>query len=216
MKTPQEIKVLLAEDDYLAGEMIKGILNEIGYTVVGRAIDGVQAVEMATQLTGTSTQPDVILMDIEMPQMDGIEATRLIQERCPTPVVILTAYETSELVTLAGRVGAGAYMLKPPNPKEIERTIFIAIARFDDMMAWRRLNAELQARNEELQAALAQIKTLRGLLPICASCKKIRDDEGYWQDVAVYVRDHTEAEFSHGLCPDCAKELFPGYYEDKE
>ncbi len=66
----------------------------------------------------------------------------------------------------------------------------------------------------ELQEALDNIKTLKGLIPICANCKKIRDDEGYWQDVAVYVRDHSEAEFSHGLCPDCVKELYSDFYED--
>ena len=84
------------------------------------------------------------------------------------------------------------------------------------MIELRRLNAELQARNEELQAALGQVKILSGLLPICAHCKKIRDDEGYWQDVAIYIRDHSEAEFSHGLCPDCAQELFPEFYKGEE
>jgi PAS domain S-box-containing protein len=59
-----------------------------------------------------------------------------------------------------------------------------------------------------LQDALSQVKQLSGLLPICASCKKIRDDQGYWQDVAVYIRDHSEAEFSHGMCPDCAQDLY--------
>ncbi len=64
-------------------------------------------------------------------------------------------------------------------------------------------------KNVELQAALEQVKQLSGLLPICANCKKIRDDTGYWQDVAVYIRDHSEAEFSHGICPDCMEELYP-------
>jgi PAS domain S-box-containing protein len=68
---------------------------------------------------------------------------------------------------------------------------------------------------DELQEALAKIKTLRGLIPICASCKKIRDDQGFWQQVEVYVRDHSEAEFSHGLCPDCAIRLYPEIYGDE-
>ena len=61
----------------------------------------------------------------------------------------------------------------------------------------------------ELQEALAKVKTLTGLLPICASCKKIRDDKGYWNQIEVYIRDHSEAEFSHGICPDCMKKLYP-------
>jgi AmiR/NasT family two-component response regulator len=212
MKNPQTINVLLVEDDYLAGEMIKEILHQIGYTVLGRAADGSQAVEMMAELNAEA-RPDVILMDVEMPHMDGIEATRLIQEHCPTPVVMLTAYETPELVELASQAGAGAYLIKPPRQTDVERAIIITMARFGDMVELRHLNTELQHRNEELELAMTEIKTLSGLLPICASCKKIRDDGGYWQDVAVYIRDHSEAEFSHGLCPDCARELFPDYYK---
>ncbi len=73
----------------------------------------------------------------------------------------------------------------------------------------------MQSRNKQLQAALDKVKLLSGLLPICANCKKIRnDDEGYWQDVAVYVRDHSEADFSHDICPDCIKELYPEIYKE--
>ena len=65
----------------------------------------------------------------------------------------------------------------------------------------------------KLQEALANIKTLRGLLPMCAGCKKIRDDKGYWNQIEAYVKEHSEAEFSHSLCPDCARKLYPEYYE---
>ena len=78
------------------------------------------------------------------------------------------------------------------------------------------METEREALIETLQTTLAQVKTLRGLLPICANCKKIRDDEGYWQDVAVYVRDHTEAEFSHSICPDCLPQLYPTIYGNKK
>ena len=78
------------------------------------------------------------------------------------------------------------------------------------------MESEREALIETLQTTLAQVKTLRGLLPICANCKKIRDDEGYWQDVAVYVRDHTEAEFSHSICPDCLPQLYPTIYGRKK
>jgi AmiR/NasT family two-component response regulator len=214
MKRPQAVRVLLVEDDYLAGEMIKEILYEMGYEVVGRATDGANALEMIAEMVELDNGPDVIMMDIEMPNMDGIEATRLLQEQYPTPVVILTAYETPDLVELASQAGAGAYLLKPPRVRDVERAITITMARFDDMMALRRLNTELKNRNAELQTAMSQIKTLSGLLPICASCKKIRNDDGYWQDVAVYIRERSDAEFSHGICPDCAKEFFPDYYEE--
>jgi len=64
---------------------------------------------------------------------------------------------------------------------------------------------------QKLQAALAEVKTLRGIIPICASCKKVRDDKGYWNQIESYVRDHSEAAFSHGICPECAKKLYPDF-----
>jgi PAS domain S-box-containing protein len=68
----------------------------------------------------------------------------------------------------------------------------------------------------ELQTAIEQVKTLSGLLPICANCKKIRDDEGYWQQVDVYIRDHTEVEFTHGICPPCLDTLYPKYAKERQ
>ena len=67
----------------------------------------------------------------------------------------------------------------------------------------------------ELQKALKKVKTLSGFLPICASCKKIRDDQGYWNQIEAYISEHSEAEFSHGICPECAKKLYPEFYKDK-
>jgi AmiR/NasT family two-component response regulator len=217
MGSQRELHVLIVEDDFMVGQMIRGRVENLGYIVAGEAQDGRQAVEMTQSL-----RPDVVLMDIEMPDMNGIEATRRIYESCPTPVVILTAYDTPELVEQASQVGAGAYLIKLPKTREIERAITIAMARFGDMIELRRLNAELQAhsqeleaRNQELQAALDRVKLLSGLLPICANCKKIRDDAGYWQDVAVYIRDHSEVEFSHGICPECMEELYPKFMQGK-
>jgi signal transduction histidine kinase len=143
----EEIQILIAEDDYLVSEMIKGVLFELGYTVAGEAADGCEAVKLAQQL-----RPDVILMDLEMPCMSGLEATRQIQKICPTPVVVLTAYNQIELVEEASAAGVGAYLVKPPNMDELERAVMIARARFGDMMKLHLLNAELQARNMELDA----------------------------------------------------------------
>jgi len=193
------IRVLIVDDDPLVVEAIQGMLESVGYLVVGKAADGCQAVE-ATQ----SLRPDVVLMDIKMPKMDGLEATRQIQECCPTPVVLLTAHETPDLIERASAIGIGAYLVKPPQAREMGRAITVAIARFDDLMELRRLNAELQD-------ALAQVKVLSGLIPICASCKKVRDDEGYWNQLEAYISAHSEVQFSHGICPDCAEEFYAGF-----
>lgn len=207
MKNQAYIGVLIAEDDYLVSKMIRGKLEQTGYMIVGEAADGRQAVDMTR-----AVQPDVVLMDIEMPYLNGIEAAEEIQQHCPTPVVILTAYDTPELIIKASEAGIGAYVRKPPHTKDLQIAITVAMARFGDLMELDRLNETLQLRNKELQAALDQIKTLKGLLPICAQCKKIRDDKGYWHEVEVYIREHSDADFSHGICPSCLRTLYPDYY----
>ncbi len=135
----RDIRVLIVEDEPLVGEMIQRTLDDVGYTVVGKAVDGLQAIELTQTL-----RPDVVLMDLEMPKMGGIEATHCIHASCPTPVVILSAYETQDLVERASQAGAGAYLVKPPDAREMERAITIALARFEDMMELRRLNSALE------------------------------------------------------------------------
>lgn len=198
------MRVLVAEDDPLVSEMIVRSLPQTDYSVIGRAIDGLMAIEMVRSL-----QPDVVLMDVAMPKLDGIDATQRIQAVHPTPVVVLTAYDNPDLVAQASAAGAGAYLVKPPYPREMDRAITIAMARFEDMRALRRLNAELEE-------TLSKVKTLSGLLPICAGCKKIRDDEGNWHQIEVYITNHSEADFSHGLCPDCLKEIYSDFYDNQE
>ncbi len=140
-----EIRVLIAEDDYFVNGIVKKLLEKIGCQVIGSAMNGVEAVEMVRDL-----KPDLVVMDIGMPKMNGIEATQQIQEHCPTPIVMLTAYETRDLLEQASAAGVGAYLVKPPNMRELERSITVAVARFEDMIKLRRLNAELEARNQEL------------------------------------------------------------------
>ena len=139
-------RVLIVDDELSAAEMIEDLLAEIGYTVVGKAMSGREAVEMTQSL-----RPDVVVMDIKMPDIDGIEATRRIYESCATPVVVLTANEDTELLERASAAGVGAYMLKPPNACEMERAITIAMARFDDMIKLRSMAAELLKMNEQLE-----------------------------------------------------------------
>ncbi len=148
MDAQERTQVLIVEDEALVGQTIQELLEALGYAVVGRAVNGRQAVEMTQSL-----QPDVVLMDIGLPDIDGVEATRCINQSCPTPVVVLTAYEIPELVEQATAAGAVAYLVKPADVQEIERAITVAIARFDDLMALRRLNAELQAQIAERKRA---------------------------------------------------------------
>ncbi len=77
-----------------------------------------------------------------------------------------------------------------------------------DISERKQAEAERERLVRDLQTALANVKTLRGLLPICASCKKIRDDKGYWNQIEFYIRDRSDASFTHGICPDCAEKLY--------
>jgi hypothetical protein len=84
-----------------------------------------------------------------------------------------------------------------------------AIESVRDITAAKRSEKERERLIAELQDALSKVRTLSGMLPICSACKKIRDDKGYWNQIETYLREHSEAEFSHGICPECAKKLYP-------
>lgn len=186
-----KVRVLVAEDNPLVSEIIKRSLCDIGFELVGLAVNGIEAVKMALVL-----KPDVVLMDIAMPGLDGLEACQEIQRKDSIPVVVISAFDDDELLDKAGEAGVSVYLTKPTKTREIERAVVMAMARHGDLMECWRLN-------RELSRALEEIKTLRGILPLCTFCKKIRNDEGYWEQVDVYIKTHSNAEISHSICPDC-------------
>ena len=135
----RNVRVLIVEDEPLVSEMLLEILEAMKYQVVGVAIDGIEAVDMAQ-----TAEPDVILMDIGLNEIDGVEATRRIQLIRPTPIVALTAYDNREILNRATEAGVGAYLTKPTDPSSLKSAITTVIARFNDMMELRRLNTQLQ------------------------------------------------------------------------
>ena len=119
------------------------------------------------------------------------------------PIVVLTGFDVESFAIQALREGAQDYLVKGQiDGQLLVRAIRYAIER-------KRVEVERERLVVELKEALDKINTLRGLLPICASCKKIRDDKGYWNQIETYFGEHSQAEFSHGICPDCAKVLYP-------
>jgi YesN/AraC family two-component response regulator len=190
-------KILIAEDNPVVAKTLQLALDKIGCQTVGVAADGELAIKMAFEL-----RPDVILMDIQMPKIDGLQAAARILEHHSVPIIIVTSHQEKSFVQKAGETGVAAFLTKPPKAGDIERAITIALARHADLEELRRLNAELKK-------ALSEIKTLQGIIPICASCKKIRDDKGYWEKLESYISHHSGAEFTHGICPDCVREKYP-------
>ena len=162
------IRVLVVDDEPMTNKLVQSQLTSLGYAIAGAAFDGPEAVELTGQL-----RPDVVLMDLRMldPQtgrddrLAGLQAAQVIQTQYPTPVILLTAYESPELVQRAGEAGVGAYLVKPASDRDLERAIVISQARFDDLLTLRRLNAELRAEivgrkraEEARQHLLARIR----------------------------------------------------------
>ena len=120
-----------------------------------------------------------------------------------------------EIDVAAGGVGRRVYWeIKTPIYADSDRkTIWGLLGISTDITERKRAGEEREKLIADLREALAKVKTLSGLLPICSHCKKIRDDKGYWKQLEIYISDHSEAEFSHGICPDCIKKLYPEYYD---
>jgi response regulator NasT len=140
------VRVLIVEDDPSARAMIRQTIELMdGYVPIGEVSDGLDAIHMTRTL-----QPDVILMDIKIPTLSGLEASRRISDLCPTPIVVISAFETSDLIQEATEAGVGAYLIKPISSKDMERAMAVAMARHEDLMRLRRLNHDLKARMEDV------------------------------------------------------------------
>jgi|SRR5438477_5543883 len=189
------MKVLIAEDDAVSRRLLHAGLARWGYEILV-AGDGTEAWRMLHQ-----ERPALLILDWLMPGMDGLEIcrkARALPNFQSAYIILLTGRSTKEDIIQGLDAGADDYIIKPFDPGELRARISVGLR-----VAQLQLN--LADRVRELEDALAKVKTLSGMLPICASCKKIRDDKGYWMQIESYVRDHSEAEFSHGVCPECAK-----------
>ena len=195
--------VLMVDDVPKNLQVLGNILNKEGYKI-SAALNGEQALKILE-----NTKPDLILLDVMMPGLSGFDVIKEIQknkELLEIPVIFLTAKKEKEDVIHGIELGAVDYVTKPFNSTEL-------LARVKNHIELKLSKDRLKKMNKELQTALDQIKTLKGLVPICANCKKIRDDDGFWQEVEYYIAARTEADFSHGICPDCMKELYPEVYD---
>jgi PleD family two-component response regulator len=203
---PEEKQKILIVDDTPTNIQILNELLTDEYEIYF-AVNGKDALQNAATVI-----PDMILLDIMMPEMDGYEVCRTLKKNRllkDIPVIFITALNQADHETEGLELGAVDYITKPFNPA-------IVRLRVKNQIELKRHRDALALRNAELQEALAKIKTLAGLLPICASCKKIRDDKGYWTQIETYIRDHSEAEFSHGICPECMKKLYPDFADNEE
>ena len=195
-----EDNTILVVDDHPDNlRLLSGILNEHGYKV-RLAPNGERALA-----TIRKEAPGLILLDIMMPVMDGFEVCRRLKQDTETagiPIIFISALNETIDKVKAFSLGGVDYITKPFKSEEV-------LARVNTHLSLRLLQLQLEKKNTELRKALDEIKVLRGFIPICASCKRIRNDKGYWEQIETYISNHSGAQFSHGVCDECLKKLYP-------
>jgi phosphoserine phosphatase RsbU/P len=194
------MRILIAEDDLTYRSMLAAELVKSGHTVQ-ETNDGLEAWEAMLSYDA----PRLAIIDWLMPELDGLEVIRRVramQSSIPPYMIMLTVKNKKADIISGLHAGADDYLTKPFDVGELQARVEVGRRMLE-------IQDALAAKVEALHLALEQIKTLRGIVPICANCKKIRDDRGYWNQVEVYLREHTEANFSHGICPQCIKTYYP-------
>jgi DNA-binding NtrC family response regulator len=231
-------KILIIDDDPHIRKTLSDILKIKGYEIF-TAPNGTEGADFLKR-----TSVNLMIIDLGLPDMSGLEMLSKVKADNPfIEAIILTGNASLDSAIEATNKGAFSYLLKPYDMEQLLVHIKRAIEKQEarEMIAHHNkelvdMNTQLSESNRELaieilerkkaeaekeklivelRESLAKIKTLNGLLPICAWCKKIRDDTGYWQQLESYIGKHSSAEFSHSICPECLKEKFPDFDEEK-
>jgi two-component system, response regulator PdtaR len=196
-------RILVVEDDKNVAAVLEARLESFGYDVCAIAASGQSAIDGAFALN-----PDIILMDILLEgEMNGIEAADKIMEQLDVPIIFLSCLNDPDVLARAIDTNPYGYLVKPYDNAALKSSIEITLIKH-------RADKEKEKLIAKLEDALMQVKRLSGLLPICASCKRIRDEEGGWRQIEEYIAVHSEADFSHGICPQCAHRLYPEVYKN--
>ncbi|MBC7900339.1 MAG: response regulator [Saprospiraceae bacterium] len=188
------MNILIAEDDPVSCRILEETLTNWEYDVTVTK-DGNDAWEILQR----DDTPMLAILDIMMPGMDGLEICRKVRklDKPQSPyMLLLTAMSGKDDVVRGIEAGANDYLTKPFHREELRVRVGVGVQMLN-------LQATLFERVSDLEAALTQVKQLQGILPMCSYCRQVRDDRDYWQKVEGYISDHTDIQFSHGICPDC-------------
>jgi sigma-B regulation protein RsbU (phosphoserine phosphatase) len=201
------MSILVVDDSPETRNALQLILEGAGYHQVLLAESAHEAFQHLSLDVASAPAEDIelVLMDIMMPDMDGVDACRRIKadrRYRDLPILMVTAMRAGAFLETAFAAGAVDYVTKPINRMEL-------LTRISSALKLKREMDRRKAREVDLEQALQEIKVLQGILSICARCKKIRDEEGRWHPVESYIKGHSEADFSHVICPECLDEQFP-------
>jgi DNA-binding NarL/FixJ family response regulator len=199
---PRAMRILIIDDDEVDRMRARRLLGRIP----GHAFEIEEAVDVAGGIAAIAGRPhDCILLDFRLPDGDALELLKKIEAakgECP-PIILQTVLDDESTAVEAVAAGAQDYLIK---------------GRFDSTLLFRSIRYAIQRDRlikehnrllHDLQQALARVKALEGMLPICSSCKKIRDDKGTWNAIEAYVEEHSNTTFTHSICPDCLRKLYP-------
>ena len=184
-------KILIVEDEKFNINVLIDILKPRYKTLIAK--DGEKALKRIKKI-----KPDLILLDIMLPAIDGFEVCKILKNKKETkdiPVIFMTAKQNSDDIIKGLKLGAVDYVIKPVNYMELLSRI--------------KTHINLADKIEKLKKSNEKIRNMSSLLPICPKCKKIKDDAGYWDGIENYISTHSQLEFSHSICPSCVKELYP-------
>jgi PleD family two-component response regulator len=212
---PDRIVVLLVDDHDIEAELVRSALRSDLDIEVHHCSDGDKAVEEAYLI-----QPTVILQDLGMAERNGLSIISQFRATSATqdiPIIVYSGWDDPKIKSVVFSIGANDFLVKPAEPLEFAARLRYHSRAFQNHR--RRLEMEralraseerlkqsndtLLATNRKLTEALTQVKELRGLLPMCAYCRRVRNDKNYWSQLEAYVVEHSDVELSHGVCEEC-------------
>ena len=188
------MRILIAEDDDVSRRVLHLTLTATNHDVIATK-NGTEALSALEN----ENAPRLAILDWMMPEIDGVEVCRRVRRASsatPVYIILLTAKSGKADIVKGLEAGANDYITKPFDRLELRARVQVGETVVN-------LQQNLAARVEELEIALGKVKQLQTILPICSYCKHVRDDQNYWQQVDSYLSEHTDTQFSHGICPDC-------------
>lgn len=188
-------RILLVDDDPVNIKLLMKSLQ--GSYDIYTATNGCDAISQVK-----NTSPDVIILDVMMPDLSGFDVCKVIKSEeayADIPILFLTAKDSIEAEIVGLELGGIDYLKKPVN-------LDLLKLRVRNHIELKKRNDLVREQRDQLEVALSRIRQLEGIIPICSYCKKIRDDQNCWHQLETYISNHSEALFSHGMCPQCAEE----------